>query len=86
MGTREEVGRRILLRRRELGWTQTDLAARCGFHYQVICGVERGRQTLTMERLAAVAHALRISADYLLGLGESLPGPLDAEQRGGAPP
>lgn len=68
MVTRLEIGQRVLLRRRELGLTQQELARRCGFPYQVISGLERGKQSIYAERLADIAKALQISADYLLGL------------------
>ncbi len=71
MATRQEIGQRVLLRRRELGLTQQELAERCGFPYQVISGLERGRQSIYVERLADIAQVLGVSADYLLGLTEN---------------
>jgi len=68
MTTRQEIGQRVLLRRRELGLTQKELAERCGFPYQVISGLERGRQSIYAERLGVLAEALAVSADVLLGL------------------
>jgi transcriptional regulator with XRE-family HTH domain len=70
MVTRQEIGQRVLLRRRSLGLTQQQLAAQCGFPYQVISGLERGRQSIYAERLAVLACALEVSADYLLGFPE----------------
>jgi transcriptional regulator with XRE-family HTH domain len=63
-----QTGQRILLRRRLLGLTQRALAARCDCPYQVISGLERGKQDVHAQRLALVARALDVSADYLLGL------------------
>lgn len=68
MVTKEEIGQRVLLRRRTLGMSQKQLAEHCGFPYQVISGLERGRQSVYAERLAAIAEALDVSSDYLLGL------------------
>jgi transcriptional regulator with XRE-family HTH domain len=63
----QTIGQRVLLRRRDLGLSQKDLAARCGFPYQVISGLERGRQSIYAERLGLLADALEVSADWLLG-------------------
>jgi transcriptional regulator with XRE-family HTH domain len=65
---RYTLGMRLWLRRRELGWTQKELAERCGFPYQVISGVERGKQSIYAERLALLACKLGVTSDYLLGL------------------
>jgi transcriptional regulator with XRE-family HTH domain len=66
--TRKDIGQRVLLRRRALKLTQRQLADRCGCPYQVISGLERGRQSIYAERLATIAQALEVSSDYLLGL------------------
>jgi transcriptional regulator with XRE-family HTH domain len=76
MTTRTVIGQRVLLRRRALGLTQKDLAEACGFPYQVISGLERGRQSIYAERLAVLAKQLRVSSDYLLGLSDKLEDPL----------
>jgi transcriptional regulator with XRE-family HTH domain len=70
MMTRQAIGQRVLLRRRDLGLTQKELAKRCGFPYQVISGLERGRQSIYAERLGVLAKALHVSSDYLLGLSK----------------
>jgi len=75
MATRKEIGERVLLRRRELGWTQHELGERVGCPYQVISRLESGRQSVLAERLAAIAEALSVSADYLLGLTDKRPQP-----------
>lgn len=65
-------GRRIKTARLLAGLTQKDLALRAGgFPYQVICLVERGRQGVSAERVAHLADALDVSADWLLGLSEA---------------
>ena len=84
--TKQAIGNRVLLRRRALGWSQDALARRCGFSYQVVCRLERGKQSIYAERLAVLAQHLGVSADYLLGIGESAEGPSDACQPHFAPP
>ena len=68
MVTKAEIGERVRRQRRALDLTQTELAKKCGVTYQVINGLERGRQSVYAERLEALARALHCSADYLLGL------------------
>lgn len=70
MVTRKEIGERVLLRRRELGLTQKELGSRAACPYQVISRLESGIQSVLAERLAAIATALGVSSDYLLGLPE----------------
>ena len=70
MVTRKDIGARVLLRRRELGMTQAELGEQAGCPYQVISRLESGRQSVLAERLAALAQALGVSADFLLGLPE----------------
>jgi transcriptional regulator with XRE-family HTH domain len=64
------TARRVHMRRRDLGLTQQELAARCGFPHQIISRVEQGHQDLYVRRLIALAHALDVTTDYLLGLSE----------------
>jgi len=68
MATNKEIGARVRARRRMLDLTQKQLAAKCSCSYQVINGLERGRQSVYAERLADLAIALGVSADALLGL------------------
>jgi transcriptional regulator with XRE-family HTH domain len=63
------------MRRRALGLTQKQLADLCGFPYQIISRVEKGYQDLYAQRLALIAKHLNVSADYLLGLSESVETP-----------
>ena len=65
-------GRRIKTARLLACLTQKELALRAGgFPYQVICLVEHGRQGVSGERVAQLASALQVSADWLLGLSEA---------------
>jgi transcriptional regulator with XRE-family HTH domain len=66
MVTRKEIGERVFLRRRALGLTQQVLGEHAGCPYQVISRLEKGHQSILAERLAALADALAVSADYLL--------------------
>jgi len=64
----KETGVRVHMRRRELGFSQKELARRCGFPYQIISRVEKGHQDLYAQRLARIARALGVTTDYLLAM------------------
>ena len=66
------LGRRVKTARLLAGLTQKELALRAGgFPYQVVCLVEHGKQGISGERVAQLASALGVSADWLLGLSEA---------------
>jgi transcriptional regulator with XRE-family HTH domain len=48
--------------------SQMDLAAAAGTDPQSVSAVETGRRDAYSARVAALARALNVSADYLLGL------------------
>lgn len=54
----EELGRRIREKRKELGWTQEELAAKAEIDRSYIGGVERGERNLTFTMLCDIAEAL----------------------------
>lgn len=54
----EELGERIRLARKTLGWTQEDLADRARIDRSYVGGVERGERNLTFEMLCLICIAL----------------------------
>lgn len=52
------------------GWTQTDLAARCGFCQSYISQLERGLKPSALAHVEQLAHALGVEAETLLGRHE----------------
>ena len=68
MVTREELGLRLLHARRAKKLSQHALGDLIGCPYQVISRIERGYQTVSVERFAALAETLGVSTDALLGL------------------
>ncbi|MCK7494478.1 MAG: helix-turn-helix domain-containing protein [Comamonadaceae bacterium] len=48
------------------GWSQEDLAERCGRRFTYIGRVERGEQNVTVEVLGDIASALSVSISDLL--------------------
>lgn len=67
-GRNPEIGKRIHTIRRERGLLQEDVAHLVGMSTTVLSRLERGKQSVSAERLAAIAKILAVSADYLLGL------------------
>lgn len=65
------LGLRIRLRRKELGWTQEELAERSGIDRSYIGGVERGERNLTFLMLCQVCSALGCD---VAAISYSLPG------------
>lgn len=61
-----DMGRRIVTRRRQLGLSQEDLAARADVSPQMISTAERGSKSILSENLLKLSDALDVTADYLL--------------------
>ena len=60
------IGQRIMLRRKQLGYTQEQAAEKSNLSHQFFSAVETGRKNLRAESIIKVAMALEVSADYLL--------------------
>lgn len=61
------LGTRIRQTRRDLGWTQEDLADRAGIDRSYIGGVERGERNLTFTVLCRICAALGRDVAALTG-------------------
>jgi transcriptional regulator with XRE-family HTH domain len=64
----ETFGQRLARIRKERGFTQTELADQVGTIQVLISGYERGRTRVHADMVAAIAQALGVSGDELLGL------------------
>lgn len=65
------VGKRIKLRREELGISQTDLAKRVKIAKQTLFKYENDIITnIPSDKIEAIAYELRVSASYLMGWEE----------------
>ncbi|XQA63224.1 helix-turn-helix domain-containing protein [Xanthomonas sacchari] len=67
----EELGTRIRARRKDLGWTQEELAANAGLDRSYVGGIERGERNITFTVLCDIAGSLQCD---VAGLTEGLPG------------
>ena len=62
----QDIGRRIMERRRKLGLTQEALAEKGEVTAQFVSYAEAGKRAMRPENLLKIAAALGVSADYLL--------------------
>jgi len=65
---REILGERVRRLRMARGLSQTELAAQVAIPLPNLNRIERGRQSIYVERLADLAQVLETTADYLPGL------------------
>lgn len=60
------VGRRINTRRKQLGYTQEQLADMLEVSVQMISNLERGVKSIRIENLVRLCDILNVTADYIL--------------------
>ena len=64
------LGQRVRALRIARGWSQEDLAERCGRHFTYVGRIERGEQNVTVQVLNDVASALSVSIVDLLTIDQ----------------
>ena len=62
----QEIGQRIIERRKKLGLTQEALAEKGDMTTQFVSYAEAGKRAMRPENLLKISSALGVSADYLL--------------------
>lgn len=62
----KEIGERVNLRRKALGYTQEQLAEKINVSVQMISNLELGKKAIRPENIIKICDTLEISADYLL--------------------
>ena len=62
------LGPRIKTRRKELGWTQQDLASISGIAQSEISRIEQNDKDIETHRLRKLAISLQVSTDWLLDM------------------
>lgn len=75
------LGQRLARIRRERGITQTELADKLGVPQSNISKYERDEFRLHGDLIIKISQILRVSADELLGLGNSIPKETESERR-----
>ena len=61
----QQLGMRIVYLRKQLGWSQEDLALEAGINKNYLSDLERGRRNPTLRVLEKIAIALRIDVSEL---------------------
>jgi transcriptional regulator with XRE-family HTH domain len=64
------LGERLQTIRRRRGMTQQDLAYKAKMAISTLCRIERGQQTMHVDKLVVLANLLGVSADYLVGFSD----------------
>ncbi len=62
----KEIGERVNLRRKVLGYTQEQLAEKINVSVQMISNLELGKKAIRPENIIKICDTLEISTDYLL--------------------
>ena len=62
----QEIGQRIIERRKKLGLTQEALAEKGDVTTQFVSYAESGKRAMRPENLMKISEALGVSADYIL--------------------
>lgn len=60
------IGKRIQGRRKQLGYTQEQLAEMMNVSVQMISNLERGNKAIRIDNLVNLSRILQISTDYIL--------------------
>ena len=64
------IGEKIKLRRKELRWSQRDLAERMGYNHSTITRIETGKIDIPQSRIVQFADVLRTDISYLMDWDE----------------
>jgi len=63
--TRDRIGLRIAMLRKQAGMTQEELANRAGLQRTHVGRIEAGRYAVTLETVQAIAQALGMTVDII---------------------
>lgn len=64
------IGEKIKLRRKELRWSQRDLAERMGYNHSTITRIETGKIDIPQSRILQFADVLNTDISYLMDWSE----------------
>lgn len=74
MKAQEQLGMRIKYLRKQLGWSQEDLALEANINKNYICDLENGRRNPSLDILERIATAFNVSLSELFRGIETIPG------------
>lgn len=60
------IGKRIQNRRKQLGYTQEQLAEMMNVSVQMVSNLERGNKAIRIDNLINISQIMNISTDYIL--------------------
>lgn len=63
---RKLFGEQVRATRKELGWSQEELADACGLDRTYIGGVERGERNVSLLNIFKIAQALKVKPAHLI--------------------
>ena len=62
----KDIGKRISSRRKQLNYTQEQIAEKMDVSIQMVSNLERGIKAIKIENLIKISEILKISTDYIL--------------------
>lgn len=65
-----KIGEKIKLRRKELRWSQRDLAEKMGYNHSTITRIETGKIDIPQSRILQFAEVLNTDIAYLMDWNE----------------
>lgn len=65
-----KIGEKIKQRRKELRWSQRDLAEKMGYNHSTITRIETGKIDIPQSRIMQFAEVLHTDIAYLMDWGE----------------
>lgn len=66
------TGQKIKERRKELGWSQRDLAEKMNYAHSTVGRIETGKIDIPQSRIVQFADVLGVSISYLMGWEEEM--------------
>lgn len=74
------IGEKIKLRRKELRWSQRDLAERMGYNHSTITRIETGKIDIPQSRIVQFAEVLHTDIAYLMDWEEPQEKPVQEDE------
>jgi len=73
VSNKKQLGKRICSLRRNLGYSQEEVAQKLGIHRPSVSEIEHGRRDLTAQELASLSELFDLSTDEILKVQQDLP-------------
>ena len=68
-----KIGEKIKQRRKELRWSQRDLAEKMGYNHSTVTRIETGKIDIPQSRIVQFSEVLNVDISYLMGWEEEKP-------------